>query len=182
VPTGHIMMAMSLDGFVARKDHGLDWLTKQQTSGEDHGFDAFQESVDVIVMGSGSFRTLLGFGEWAYTKPVVVLSRSMSEQDIPERLAGKVEVSKLSPEGVMREFAVRGHERTYVDGGAVIQSFFRAGLIGEMKVTIVPILLGEGIRIFDTAVRDIDLQLLSAKPFPSGLVDLTYKVGIASNA
>ena len=97
MPTGHIMMAMSLDGFVARSDHTLDWLEKQSTEGEDHGFEAFQESVDVIVMGSGSFRTVLGFGEWPYVKPVVVLSRSMASDDVPENLRDKVEITSLKP-------------------------------------------------------------------------------------
>ena len=70
--TGHIMMAMTLDGFVARSDHSLDWLLKQPTQDEDHGFEAFLDSVDVLVMGSGSLKTVLSFDEWPYTKPVVV--------------------------------------------------------------------------------------------------------------
>ena len=86
VPTGHIMMAMSLDGFVARKDHSLDWLNKQPSNEEDHGFFEFMDGVDALVMGSGSLRTVLGFGEWPYSKPVVVLSRSMTQQDLPEQL------------------------------------------------------------------------------------------------
>lgn len=174
--TGHIMMAMSLDGFVARCDHTLDWLDKQQTEGEDHGFDAFQNSVDVIVMGSGSFRTLLGFGGWSYAKPVVVLSRSMTQDDIPESLHGKVEILALELEELMANFAERGFKRVYVDGGAIIQSFLKAGQIADMKITIVPILIGAGIRIFDNTGSDIDLELLSTEQFPSGLVDLVYKV------
>ena len=52
MPTGHTMMAMSLDGFVARNDHALDWLMKFDMAGEEHGFTEFMASVDVIVMGS----------------------------------------------------------------------------------------------------------------------------------
>ncbi len=176
MPTGHIMMAMSLDGFVARKDHRLDWLEKQPVGDEDHGFVEFQESVDVIVMGSGSFRTVLGFGEWPYSKPCIVLSHSMTIDDIPEALQDKVELSNEAPEELMDRLSSHGLERVYVDGGAVIQSFLQAGLIQEMKITIVPILLGDGIRIFGETDRDIDLELISATPFPSGLVDMIYKV------
>lgn len=176
MPTGHIMMAMSLDGFVARPNHTLDWLDKQQTEGEDHGFDAFQNSVDVILMGTGSFRTLLGFEGWVYKKPVVVLSRSITQEDIPKALTGKVEISTLGPEALMVAFAERGVKRVYVDGGAIIQTFLSARLIEDMKITIVPILIGDGIRIFDNTGGDLDLELVSAEQFPSGLVDLFYKV------
>ncbi len=179
MPTGHIMMAMSLDGFVARPDHTLDWLEKQQTEGEDHGFDAFQSSVDVIVMGSGSLRTLLGFGSVPYSKPVVVLSRTMSQDDLPEDVREKVEILALEPHDLMAEFSKRGYRRVYVDGGAIIQSFLKAGLIADMQITIVPILIGEGIRIFDNTGADTDLELVSTEPFPSGLVDLVYKVKAA---
>lgn len=60
--TGHMFMAMSLDGFVAREDFGLDWLMKQKTDGEDHGNETFMASVDGLVMGSGSFRTMSSYG------------------------------------------------------------------------------------------------------------------------
>ena len=79
----------------------------------------------------------------------------------------------------MAEFSKRGYGRVYVDGGAIIQSFLKAGLIAEMKITIVPILIGEGIRIFDKTGRDTDLELVSTEQFPSGLVDLYYKVKAA---
>ena len=174
--TGHIMMAMSLDGFVARPDHRLDWLDKQPTKDEDHGFAAFQDRMDVIVMGSGSFRTVLGFGAWPYTIPCIVMSRTMSDADIPKKLRSKVEVSGQGPKALMGTLATRGYQRAYVDGGAVIRSFIQADLIEDMKITIVPILLGEGIRIFGANDSDVDLELISSTPFPSGLVDLEYRV------
>ncbi len=174
--TGHIMMAMSLDGFVARPDHALDWLNKQATQNEDHGFAEFQGRMDVIVMGSGSFRTVVGFGEWPYSIPCIVMSRTMTDEDVPMELRSRVEVSTLEPNVLFASLQKRGLQRAYVDGGAVIRSFIEAGLIEDMKITIVPILLGDGIRIFGSNDRDIDLELMSSTPFPSGLVDIEYKV------
>ena len=176
MPTGHIMMAMSLDGFVARKDHGLDWLNKQPTENEDHGFTEFMDSVDALVMGSGSLRTVLEFGVWPYEKPVFVLSRSMTRQDLPEHLQDKVKFSKQSPRELWETLGQHGYERIYVDGGAIIRSFLKHGFVDDMKITMVPILLGDGIRIFGETDKDVDLELVSAVPFPSGLVDLVYKV------
>ena len=174
--TGHMMMAMSLDGFVARPDHSLDWLMKQDTHEEDHGFAEFQASVDVIVMGSGSFRTVLAFDDWPYSKPVVVLSHSLTNDDIPKHLRAQVEISSLEPKALMAALDARGFERAYVDGGAVIQSFIRDGLIADMKITLIPILIGSGIKLFGDLDQDIDLVLEDAQGFGSGVVDLVYRV------
>lgn len=176
MPTGHTMMAMSLDGFVARKDHTLDWLMKLDTEGEDYGFAAFQNSIDVIVMGSGSFRTVLGFGEWPYRKPVIVMSRSLADDEIPEDVKSKVELSRLSPAEFMSRLGERGIGRVYVDGGAIIRSFMREGLIADMRVAIAPVLIGEGIRMFGELDRDIDLRLESVDRFKSGLIHMYYVV------
>ena len=106
--TGHAFMAMSLDGFVARPDHRLDWLMKQPTAGEDHGYDRFIGGVDGLIMGSGSFRTALGFDAWPYEKPVLVLSRSLTESDLPEPLRAKVRIAALDPATALDDVAARG--------------------------------------------------------------------------
>ncbi|MEJ1991030.1 MAG: dihydrofolate reductase family protein [Maritimibacter sp.] len=174
--TGHIFMAMSLDGYVAREDFSLDWLMKQKTDGEDHGYEAFMDSVDGLVMGSGSFRTALTFDAWPYEKPVVVLSKTLKPEDIPEDLRDKVSISALAPQQFMASLSEQGWKRAYIDGGKVIQSFMREGLIADMTVTVVPILIGAGKRMFGALDADIDLQLLESKSFPSGLVTSRYKV------
>jgi dihydrofolate reductase len=176
MPTGHCFMALSLDGFVARPDHGLDWLTRQPTGAEDHGYDAFIAGMDGIVMGSGSFRTVLGFPDWPYVKPVVVLSHTLTPSDIPGHLATKVRISSLTPQALMADLGAQGWSRAYVDGGRVIHSFLRAGLVQDMTLTLIPILIGDGLRMFGPLTRDIDLTLDRATPFPSGLVQLRYNV------
>lgn len=174
--TGHVFMAMSLDGFVARKDHSLDWLMKQPGEGEDHGYDAHIARTDGIVMGSGSFRTVLGFGDWPYTLPVVVMSRSMTATDIPETLRDKVRLTDKPPKALTKELAAEGWTRAYVDGGAVVRSFLAEGLIADMTVTIIPILLGQGIRMFGDLPKDVDLETVDVRAHPSGLTDLVYRV------
>lgn len=170
------MMAITLDGFVARKDHSLDWLMKQNTEGEDHGFSEFLANVDVIVMGSGSYRTVLGFDAWPYEKPVVVMSSKLTDDAIPTELKGKVEVTGLDPTALMDKMEKRGWTRVYVDGGAIVQSFMRLGLVHDLKLAIVPTLIGEGIRLFGELPADIDLELIGTNGFPSGLVEMRYSV------
>lgn len=174
--SGHVMMATSLDGFVARADHQLDWLMKQNTKGEDHGYDDFIASIDVIVMGSNSFRTVLSFEDWPYDKPVIVLSQSLKSADIPKPLAKKVEVLNHTPLALMDELNARNMKRAYIDGGALVRSFLAEGLIATMHITIVPILIGDGVPLFGALPRDVDLHLEKSEAFASGLVGLHYRV------
>ena len=174
--TGHVYIAASLDGFIARRDGDLDWLMKQPTGGEDHGYDAFMDSVDGLVMGRGSYEKVLTFGEWPYAKPVVVLSRSLAPEDLRADLAGKVRILDASPRRTMETLAQEGWKRAYVDGGQVVQAFLRAGLIRDLTLTRIPILLGDGIPLFGPLDRDIDLRHVETKAYASGLVQSSYEV------
>ena len=174
--TGHVFIAISLDGYIARPDGDIDWLMKQNTEGEDHGYDPFMASVDGLVMGRGSFEKIMTFDEWPYAKPVVVMSNSLTQSDIPDHLHEKVRLTRLSPVDLMKELHAKGWTRAYIDGGKVIQSFLNDGLIADMTITHVPILLGQGLPLFGRVPQDIDLTHVETKPFSSGLVSSTYKV------
>ena len=174
--TGHVFIASSLDGFIARADHGLDWLISQASEGEDHGYDAFIARMDGVVMGSRSFAKVAGFPEWPYDKPVVVMSESLSPDDLPDALQDRVRIARARPDRLMAALAEEGWENVYVDGGQVIQSFLKAGLIHEMTITRVPVLLGAGIPLFGPTGRDIALDMVETRVFRSGLVSSTYRL------
>jgi len=174
--TGHVFIATSLDGFVARVNHELDWLMKQNTEGEDHGYEEFMDSVDGIVMGRGSYRTVLSFGEWPYKKPVIVMSKSLSDHDIPASLRDRVQLTALDPPEVMRWLQEQGWSRAYIDGAKVVQSFIREGLIEDIVLTTIPILIGEGLSLFGGVDADVDLELSSVRSFESGLVQRRYRL------
>lgn len=173
---GHVFIATSLDGYVARKNHELDWLMKQNTSGEDHGYNTFIENMDGLVMGRGSFETVLTFDEWPYSKPVIVMSRHLTEADIPPALCDKVRVTDRSPDDVMNMLEREGWSHAYIDGGKIVQSFLRAGLISDMILTRIPVLIGDGIPLFGTLSADIDLIHEGTQSFPSGLVTSHYRL------
>jgi dihydrofolate reductase len=177
--TGHIYIATSLDGFVARADDTLDWLERQPMpqEGGDMGFAAFMESVDGLVMGRGTFQTVLGFGvPWPYSKPVIVMSRSLTAGDVPDALKDKVELSALAPAELMAELDGRGWKRAYVDGGQLTQAFLREGLIEDMVLTTVPVLIGEGKRLFGPLGSDIDLTLVKSEVFDNGMVQTMWAI------
>jgi len=175
--SGHVFIATSLDGFIARPDGAIDWLPEPESDpGETYGYDRFMASVDGLVMGRNTFEKALTFGAWPYSKPVVVMSRTLEPGSLPEDLEGQVEVSTLSPEALMHDLADRGWRRAYIDGGRIIQSFLRAGLITDMIVTRVPVLLGAGLPLFGEVDGDIRLRHAETRPYPSGLVQSRYLV------
>ncbi len=174
--TGHVFIAVSVDGYIARSNGELDWLMKQPAQGEDFGHDAFMDSVDGLILGRGTYEKVLTFDEWPYPKPVVVLSSSLGPDAIRKDLADKVRVVDVKPKQIMQRLAEEGWKRAYVDGGKVIQAFLREGLISDMALTRIPILLGGGIPLFGPLEKDIDLKHVATKAYPSGLVHSTYKV------
>ncbi len=176
--TGHVYIATSLDGFIARSDGSLDWLMKYPTDdGANYGFDDFMDSVDGLIMGRGTYEVVLGFGgEWPYKKPVVVLSSSLSQEDVDQTLEGKVRIVQATPKEIVQILSDEGWKRAYIDGGKLIQSFLQEGLIQDMTLTRIPILIGEGIPLFGPLDHDIDLEHIKTESFPSGFVMSKYEV------
>jgi dihydrofolate reductase len=174
--TGHGFIATSLDGFIARPDGDIGWLLSRTDPAEDHGYDAFIADKDVILMGRGTFETVRGFTPWPYEKPVVVLSSTLCHRSLPECATADVRILDVTPSEVMHLLEAEGFRRVYVDGGRVIQSFLQAGLIADMVITVVPVLLGQGRRLFGPLPQDVALVHEATQSFPSGLVQSRYRV------
>jgi dihydrofolate reductase len=174
--TAHVFIATSLDGFIARPDGDIGWLLQRDDPTEDHGYSAFIADKDVIVMGRGSYEKVLTFDPWPYDRPVLVLSAQLAHAPVPEALKDKLRFSNQAPKDAMEELAGQGVRRVYVDGGRLVQSFLRDGLIADMVITTVPVLLGSGRPLFGALPKDIDLKLVSSRSFPSGLVQSTYRL------
>ena len=176
-----IHMAASLDGFIARKDGSVDWMeTSDEFAGGvtmDPGFvEAFLETIDCYVMGSRTYETALrfeaqGFG-WAYgDKPTFVLT----SRDLP-RTRDTVEFHS----GDLAQF-VNGLRLTFrsiwfAGGGMVSAECLRLGLADEVRYSILPILIGDGIAFFAKLDRDVALHLAEVKAYKSGMVALRYEV------
>jgi dihydrofolate reductase len=174
--SGHVFIATSLDGFIARNNGDIDWLLQRDDSCEDHGYEAFIENIDVILMGRGTYEAIRDVRPWLYTRPVLVLSGSHKDQQVPAELTGNVRFSDRSPEQAMAMLEADGCRRVYVDGGLVIQSFLRAGLISDMVITRVPVLLGTGRSLFGGIPADIPLVHEHTRAFASGLVQSRYRI------
>jgi dihydrofolate reductase len=177
--TCHAFVAASLDGFIARADGSLDWLEPFNAIDEDHGYDAFIAGKDGIIMGSRTFETVLGFGHWPYELPVIVLSKTLTVDDIPDSLADAVAITDLSATELVEALDEEGWKTVYVDGGQVIQAFLNEGLLADITINHVPVLLGQGRALFGAVRTDINLDLRESRSFPSGIVSSRYSIDAA---
>ncbi len=173
---GHVFIATSLDGYIARTDNSLDWLMKYDLNPDEGGFDEFTANMDAMLMGSGTFKTVLGFGQWPYKMHTYVMSGSMAQEEVPESLQDKVTIKNTAPMELMKELYGQGVKKVYVDGGKLIQSFLRNNLISEITLTQTPILIGKGKSLFGEIESDIDLELISSKPMKFGFIQNHYRV------
>lgn len=172
-----VFIATSLDGFIARLDGDISWLTNSTYTieSEDFGIAEFYSSVDTLVMGRISYETALGFPEWPYSRMrVMVLSHTTP--NIPSALENNVEYMAGSPQDVLHRLEMDGARHVYVDGGKTIQGFLKAGLINEMTITTIPILLGSGIPLFGPLDQDIQMQLITSRAYPNGFVQTKYRI------
>jgi dihydrofolate reductase len=172
-----IFVATSIDGFIAREEGAIDWLssTGNAKSGEDYGYRDFLNSVDAIVMGRNTFKQVLSFASWPYgKKPVIVLSNRKLK--IPENLSKTVSSMNESPQEVVKQLGKLGFKHLYIDGGKTIQGFLKEGLIQQLIITMVPILIGTGIPLFGSLSHDVKLDHIETSQFDDGLVQCRYKV------
>jgi dihydrofolate reductase len=162
-----------LDGFIAEKDGGLDWLNEISNPNKtDYGYAEFINGIDALVMGRNTFEKVLTFDFWPYEKPVFVLSNSLDS--VPEDIAGKAEIMKGDIRTIVDQLKKRGFRNFYVDGGRVIQSFLKEDLIDEMIISRVPILLGSGIPLFCELGICLKFRLVKTKSFDETLVQCHY--------
>lgn len=169
-----VFIATSLDGYIAREDGSIDWLTAFQGGGEDFGYREFIQTIDAVVMGRGTFETVMGFEGWTPGQPTIVLTSRPSP--VPRHLGALVEMMSGTPAQVVDRLAARGMNHLYVDGGETITRFLRAGLIDEIIVSRIPVLIGSGIPLFGRLDHDVRLRHLSTREYPVGLVQSRYEV------
>ncbi len=177
-----IHMVASLDGFIARKDGSVDWLETSDefadgASMEAGDVEAFLKTIDCYVMGSKTYETARRFEAqglgWSYGgKPTFVLTT----RALP-RTRDTIEFHS----GDLAQF-VNGRLRPafrsiwFVGGGAVASECLRLGLADEVRYSIVPVLIGDGIRFFERLDQDFSLHLAEAKAYKNGMVELLYEV------
>jgi dihydrofolate reductase len=161
----------SLDNFIARTDHAVDWLLWGEEAASVTA--EFWKTIDTVVMGRKTYEVALKHGTTSY--PGVknyVFSRTLKES--PDE---RVEIIAEDAAGFVRELkSQEGKAICVMGGGELARSLFEADLIDEVGLNVHPVLLGTGIPLFLPMGRQLDLELVECKPFRNGCVLLMYRV------
>lgn len=160
-----LYIATSLDGFIARKNGSVDWLTKYEQSGEDYGYEKFLDSIETVILGNTTYKEFKApYGD----KKCFVFSRTNTGQ----------ENNIVYVNNNVKEFIESLHDdgNIWLVGGAnLAKEFLTNNLIDEFIITIIPIVLGEGISLFEEGCGERKLKLQNITSFDSGVVQLCYQ-------
>ena len=165
-------VASSLDGYIATVDGSVDWLSRFHTAGEDHGAGELEASVDALLLGSHTYEFALKLGQWPSPDK---LSWVFTRRDL-RILHPSITLTAQSPREVVELLASRGLRRAWLMGGGKLAASFHADqLISRYIISVFPVLLGSGIPLLapHSSLPDA-LRFRTAKPFKSGVVQLTY--------
>lgn len=169
-----LYIATSLDGFVAGKNDDLSWLSRYDNV--DYGFEEFFSQIGAIIQGRRTYDVEVKGGyENVHPVPSFVLTHN-----VPKRKPQRSDVVFTDEDiaEVLKKAKKLTDKNIWIEGGAgVAQQFLKRGLVDEIFLGVVPVILGEGIPLFDNIDRQIELSLTDVKRFDKGLVLLVYARG-----
>ena len=163
-----LYIAISLDGYIAKEDGNIDWLTSFD---EDYGYEKFLSTIDTIIMGRKTYEQVLSFGEWPYSglKTVVFTHRKLKDDKNVEFISGPIQQN-------ISELKKQSNKNIWiVGGGQLITEFVKLNLIDEYQIFIMPLLLGSGIPILHEAINMKSLKLIKSKSYKSGVIELQLR-------
>ena len=161
--------AVSLDGYIATEDGGVDWLHQAMVKGEGYGIAEFMRSIDCIFMGSRTYEHSLkmGFGGDFGSKSWIFSKR-------PLKVKGAT-VTSASPRDVVASLPDHGLHRAWLMGGGELASSFLAdGVLDEVSIAVMPVILGSGIPLFSRLPQTVFLELVESKSYKGGALGLRY--------
>ena len=166
-----LYIAMSLDGYIAKPNDNLSFLSIVEKVGEDYGYSELLSQVDTIILGRKTYDWIMQVGELPYKdKNVYIITRAFR----PNK--GKIVFYSGNLTELIHNLKIQNQKNILCEGGAeIVNELLRKDLIDERIISIIPILVGKGIRLFDENRPEQKLKLISVKTFESGLIQLHYK-------
>jgi len=164
-----VFVGMSIDGFIARPDGRLDFLSPFE--GEEHGYEEHMKSIDALVVGRATWETVQGFAAWPWTgrRVIVLTHRPLDAAHGEETHSGQ-----LAP--LAARLASEGIAHIYLDGGIAIRCGLDEDLVDDMTISLVPRTIGQGIRLFAGAQPTTTAWRLSrVNRFSSGVVQVRWE-------
>jgi dihydrofolate reductase len=171
-----LFIATTLDGFIAREDGSLDWLdevgSKEHT---DAGYTDFIENIDSVVLGRKTYEEILSFGiDWPYKDHKTIIITS--DKTYKTKTVNTSVLNKINKDAINKIKSDSSKNIWIVGGGQLISEFINNDAIDEITTTIIPIILGKGIKLFPNSPKETKLKLINAQSFDSGMVNLTYRL------
>ena len=166
-----LYIAMSLDGFIAGPNDDISFLETAVQEGEDYGYADFIDTVDTVVMGKRTYDKVLSMGYEYPHKHLesYIINRYSNEQK------GNIRFYNGSLYDLINQLRLRSGKNIFCDGGAyVVNELLKHDLIDEFIVSIIPVVLGNGLRLFNNDNMSSRLKLISSQSYKSGLVKLHY--------
>ena len=173
-----LYIAMSLDGYIAQPHDDLTFLSIVEQEGEDYGYHEFTQTVDTVIMGRRTYDKVLSFGiPFPHAdKQTYIITRAAKPSE------GNIHFYNGDLPTLIQQLKAQAGKDIFLDGGAeAVFALMQHHLIDEYIISIIPIFVGAGISLFKADRPAENLQLISAKSFEKGLVQLHYKRVWASN-
>jgi dihydrofolate reductase len=169
-----VHIGTSADGYIARPDGDLEWLTARPAPKGFYGMDAFVKSIDTMVLGRKTYDMSLRMGaKFDPKNPHIVFSRQPPPAEVPP---GVQFVNDAIGPFVRRLREQPGKDIWLMGGGEIIASFLDEQAIDEFVISVVPVFIGEGIPLIERRHRHVPLDLQSVERFEDGLVQLHYRI------
>lgn len=168
-----IFIAASLDGYIAQDNDNLSFLKKVEKEGEDYGYAKFTAEIDTIILGRKTYDFVLReIGSEHYDngqRDIYVITRTAKPS------TGRTVFYNGDLRELILKLKSQPGKNIYCDGGAeVINALLKLDLVDEMIISVIPVLLGGGVRLFKDNRPMQDLQLRGVKSFETGLAQLHY--------
>ena len=166
-------VAASIDGFIAKEDGDVSWLEELGIAMEETGYDEFFSTVDALVMGRKTYEMIVSFGEWPYgDKPVwICTSGNIIPMEGSNIQAGQTpdEVYKASSELEVKHLWLVG-------GGSLASSFLQKKLLTNVSLSLMPIIIGNGIKLFGDIPTPVFLGKQRIESPESGMLQIEYSI------
>lgn len=167
-----LYIAQSLDGYIARENSDISWLSIVERDNEDYGYDKFIKTIDTVIMGRKTYEKVLTFGvDFPHKgRTCYVLSKTLNGT------AENVQFFNGNIVDLITKIKTQKGKDIFIDGGSeTVREFRDKDLIDEYVISIIPIFLGKGIRLFSETDTENNLRLVKCESFNSGLVQLRYE-------
>lgn len=167
-----LYIAMSLDGYIAKSNDDLSFLSIVEQEGQDYGYEEFIKSVDAVIVGRKTYDKVIsmGFGFPHADKDAYIITRT------PRPSVGSVKFYTGDLKTLIEKLKSENGKNIFCDGGAeIVNELLKQDLFDELIISIIPILVSDGTKLFNDDRPEQKLDLVSAKSFEKGLTQLHYK-------